>query len=780
MLSSRVRTRENGTFILGPLLERQRFFVIAYHKEKGIAHQMNQAPGAWLDLVLVPGAQITGTVTAASTGKPVPKARILIKGLYGQEATSDDKGQYTLPMVPTSSGWWGTALVAVADDFQRQERTNLVLKSGAAQTVNFLLEDGRTLKGKVINAKTLQPMASATVAEGWEPYHKATLTDKSGAFVLRHVDTEPNRVFVAKAEGHISSRLQSDGTGSLEFRLETSLSFSGRVLDPQGQPLEGARIRYVQTKTAEGYTKPGSNARGRKEHTGSDGHFKFDGVLPGQVVALAFHDDYAHAETEPVDIPVGGPSPDDIVINVKAGATIEGVVRDTDGQPVLDLPVTAWTNWNRSTNTGSRHARRFQWQERANVFTDEQGRFVLKGIAGGKVTITAGTWGKGRVTKQVDVAAGERQTGIDLIFGGVTISGVLLASDGQPVSSGYVWAQRVVQPTSGRRRWQAGWSANAQTDSLGRFSLMGLKDGTYNITGRDASGSSTKPMKNISTGTQALELRLPGSQILRIKVESVVTGRALRKFNLSINPKRKGTAGLQARLAEAARPTNWGGNVEAPDGRFERAVTPGVYTVFVKSEGHAPKSLDEVVVEEGIDPEPITITLEGGASIQGVIRDAAGEPLPNARVNLQVQQTPGATRDPNRWRRRAADQSDQNGRYFIQGVAQGRYVLTVNMGQKGQGTTQISVSGQDTVMQDLQVLPTGKVAFNVVDADGNPIEKVYFSFHDPERQSRWLGWAMWTNVQGFSTSGPVRQGATKCRYLRLESGPSLPTMGAGA
>jgi hypothetical protein len=127
-------------------------------------------------------------------------------------------------------------------------------------------------------------------------------------------------------------------------------------------------------------------------------------------------------------------------------------------------------------------------------------------------------------------------------------------------------------------------------------------------------------------------------------------------------------------------------------------------------------------------------------------------------VSLQVQQTPGATPDPNFWRRRAADQSDQNGRYFIQGVAQGRYVLTVNMGQKGQGTTQISVSGQDTVMQDLQVLPTGKVAFNVVDADGNPIEKVYFSFHDPERQSRWLGWAMWTNVQGFSTSGPVRQG----------------------
>ena len=44
-LAGRVRTREDGTFILGPL-PRRNYFVIAYHKDKGIAWQQNQAPGA--------------------------------------------------------------------------------------------------------------------------------------------------------------------------------------------------------------------------------------------------------------------------------------------------------------------------------------------------------------------------------------------------------------------------------------------------------------------------------------------------------------------------------------------------------------------------------------------------------------------------------------------------------------------------------------------------------------------------------------------------------------
>ena len=84
------------------------------------------------------------------------------------------------------------------------------------------------------------------------------------------------------------------------------------------------------------------------------------------------------------------------------------------------------------------------------------------------------------------------------------------------------------------------------------------------------------------------------------------------------------------------------------------------------------------------------------------------------------------------------------------------------MGKKGRANAQITVQGQDTIVQDIQILPTGTIQLKVTDEEGNPIPKVYFSFTNPAGgNNRWLGWAQWTNNQGITTSSAIRQGQVR-------------------
>ncbi|MHC4408307.1 MAG: carboxypeptidase regulatory-like domain-containing protein [Planctomycetota bacterium] len=743
--ASRVRSEEDGSFVLGPL-GRRTFWILAIKKEVGVAFVSDKAPGAVVELILSPGARITGTVTDQETGKPVANARVAVTDWsFWDEASTDAEGKYLLaPVPPTVNMWSGHRVLVMADGFERAERNNLILKNKVEQSIDFRLKKGKTLAGKVFDAQTLQPIAEAVVAEGWEDYHKTSTTDEQGAFSLPNVDTAPNRMFTVRAKGYLPHQRQSDGTGTLEFKLNKSEVLEGKVLDRKDNPVPGARVYLHRIKYEQGH-KPSGRSRWRNMTVSDEkGVFRFENVLPGQVACVAFDKDSAPGEFGPITVQLGVPPPVDIKVTLREGVTVEGEVRDTQDNPIPNIKVEL-QRWFFQAK-GYKWVTRYVWYENPSWYSDEKGKFILKGAIPGSLWLSVWDTNYGWTGKQVKGEEGQRIDGLILSFAGESIEGIFLDHNGEPVPGAWINAQGPKNTPQKTWRWTS-------TDALGRFKLAGLKPGDYDLKG-SLHNSQAEPLKDIPAGTTGVELKLKSTQVLRGSVLSVLSGRPLTQFMVQINvqkaPGRRNRGG-----------TSWSGEIKSPDGKFERPVKPGTYTVVVKSRGHAPQVINGVVVEEHVPPQEQHFQLDQGGGIQGVLRGADGKPLKSHWIQAQVLRSPGEQRQPYDHMMGGYDTTDMEGRYFIEGVAPGSYRIQVNMGNRGSATAVVSVSGSENVRQDLQLVPAGYVVFKALDKDtGDPIRNVYFQIHDPNTNA-WVGWSRQTDANGSSRSNPLRAGEAR-------------------
>lgn len=752
LFPAKVRSEEDGFFILGPLARRS-YWVLAIKKgeDGGVGYAANATPGAWVDLVLAPGAKLTGTVTAREDGEPVAGAKVICKDwTFHAEAETDEEGKYALaPLPATQNTWMGQQVVVVADGFRIAERSNLLLKNDREYTLDFRLEEGDTLRGKVVDAQSLRPIANARVAEGWEPYHHVVSTAEDGTFELANVDTSPNLVFTVVADGYQPQERQSDGTGRIELRLDASLVVEGTVKDPQDEVVPNARVYLHRVKYTPGF-KPVKTNRGQT-YTEADGagKFRFENVLPGQVAVVAFHREFAPGEKGPIEVVRGGAPPEPVTVTMKHGMTVSGEVRDLNDNPIPDIKVQLHRWWGGRIK-GYKYALRYIWSEQPTWYTDAQGRFELRGAIAGKHWLAAYDRSFGWTGTQLEGVEGQRITDVIISFAGAMIEGVFLTASGDPVPNAWVYAKGPKNTPRKSTRY-------TQTDALGRFRMRGLKDGSYDLSGHSSYGQ-PEPRKDVPAGTTGVELKLKTNQVLAGEVVSVRTGRPLERFYLSIQPHR--TRDARGRLRRG-KGTRWQGWLKSPDGRFERPVLPGRYDLTFKAPNHAPRILRELVVEELVPPLPIFAMLDAGGGIRGLVLGTDGKPLRNQYVNARVYRAPGEPQQPTDWLLGGNDRSDSKGRYFIEGLAPGTYLIQLNLGRRGSAVAQVSVTGTEMVDRNLQLVPTGHVVLRVKDEEGEAVQGVSFTFYDENR--RWIGWARQSNKQGMSTSRPLRMGPAVVR-----------------
>jgi protocatechuate 3,4-dioxygenase beta subunit len=587
------------------------------------------------------------------------------------------------------------------------------------------------------------------VAEGWESYHETTQSDKEGAFELGHVDTAPNRMFTVRAEGYLPQQRQSDGTGTLEFKLSKSETLEGIVLNTKDEPVAGARVYLHRLKYAPGYQQQGSGS-GRWRQvvaTDAEGKFHFDEVLPGQVAVVAFDKEFAPGEYGPIDIQLGALPPQGIKVNLKEGVSVRGEVRDTNDKPIASIQVSLQRWWYRAK--GYKWAMTYMWNEQPTWYTDEEGKFTLKGAIPGQLYLSVWDRTYGWTAQQIQGEEGQRIDGLILSFAGESIEGVFLDAEGQPVPGAGVWAQGPKNTPQQTWRW-------TNTDALGRFKLAGLKSGDYDING-SLHDSQAEPAMAIPAGTTGVELKLKPTSVLIGEVTSVLSGRALTEYQVQISvqpdPNNRNRGG-----------TNWSGQVKSPDGRFERPMKPGIYTAVFKARGHAPAVLRDIVVEQNVPPQPMFVQLDQGGSIKGVVRGADGKPLHGVWINATVLRAAGEQRQQWDQMMGGNDGTDSEGRYFIEGVAPGSYRLNVNMGNQGSASAVVSVSGSERVQQDLQLVPGGYIVFKVTDEENKPLRNVYFQIRD--QNGGWVGWSRNTDAQGTSRTGQIRSGPAIISAIR--------------
>jgi protocatechuate 3,4-dioxygenase beta subunit len=736
----RVRTEADGVFVLGPL-ERQTYSVVAQKAGVGVAYAWNLQVGATVDLTLAPGARLEGTVTARETGQPVAGAQVIVhEWAYRTETKTDAGGNYVFAeLPPPANAWQGFSVVVVAEGLRRGERSSLMTKGGRSYRVDFALEKGETLRGRVVDREQ-RPLAGATVAEGLETFHRTTTADADGAYALPNVSTAPNLVFYARADGYLMQQRQSDGTGTLDFELASSLSVEGVVLDRSDKPLKGARIYLHRVAFAPG-VQPDQGSHQRNFTTsGEGGVFRFESVQPGQVAVVAFHRDCGPGEKSPIEVPVGGPGAKDVRVQLSEGLTVEGEVRDRDDKPLASVAVQIY-GW--EMVPGFQFVSQYRWQENPVACSDAEGRFRLKGALPGKQWLYGNHATYGWAGRQIEGSDGQRLTDVKISFAGGMIEGQILTADREPVGRAQVNAR-------GPKNTQQMTYRYVETDGLGRFRLGGLPEGRYDIYANLQSGGGADPALDIPTGTTNVEIVLKPVQTLQGTVRSASTGRPLDRFFLSLQPEPDPG---QRRSRRGG--THWQNWIQSPDGRFEMAVMPAKYQVTVKAPGHEPEVVAGIVVEELVPPGPLDIVLDAGGGIEGTLRDPEGKPLPNVHVQARLYRGPGAAQQSD-WVLGGNDQTDDRGRYFLEGLAAGTYILQVNMGPKGAATARVSVAGSEMVRHDLSLVPTGTLKLKAVDEEGKGVAGIYFQFMDDEQN--WVGWAGETDQNGDAQSEPMRAG----------------------
>ncbi|WP_118829180.1 SusC/RagA family TonB-linked outer membrane protein [Salinibacter ruber] len=209
-----------------------------------------------LALLLLPGlawaqqGTVTGTVTEAETGNPLPGATVQIVD-EGSGAASDAEGQYRIAGVPAGEQTLRVSFVG----YQEQERTVNVPEGGTVR-VNFQLQSG-TAQLEAVTVSAYRPEADRTVEGGAaasissEDVESAQVQSAEGAIQgkasgVRVLSTsgQPGAGFSVNVRGAVSVNAGTDPlyiVDGVQVNKEDNLAFA------QGNPLSSLNSNDIES-----------------------------------------------------------------------------------------------------------------------------------------------------------------------------------------------------------------------------------------------------------------------------------------------------------------------------------------------------------------------------------------------------------------------------------------------------------------------------------------------------------------------------------------------------
>lgn len=294
-----------------------------------------------------------------------------------------------------------------------------------------------------------------------------------------------------------------------------------------------------------------------------------------------------------------------------------------------------------------------------------------------------------------------------LLAGGV-IEGRLVDADGKPVAGVYVSAQGTnVSSTTG---------GTTYTDEQGRYALKQMRPGTFNVAVglREELGNSWTAVAHESVSL-AEGQRLTGKDFQLIP-GTLITGKVMDADT------HKPLAGLSVGVYGPAHPKS-GGWVQSAksgaDGTYQLRVPPGdqyVYFMGMTPEGYLsaqPASKEVTVTDAQGTSVDFLLPRDKNPPLSGQVIDAAGKPVPQARVTLQ-RSGDGPMIVPD-----ATKITDDQGEFEFAAVPRGSTLRAV----KGKtGTLEpVTVNGAEDITLIVEEDYLTNIAGVVTDLEGKPI-----------------------------------------------------------
>ncbi|HEX5008889.1 MAG TPA: carboxypeptidase-like regulatory domain-containing protein [Planctomycetota bacterium] len=515
-----------------------------------------------------------------------------------------------------------------------------------------------------------------------------------------------------------------------------AITFSGRVLDSQGQPLAGAEVLFVPCgRTLRALGRPlvrGSRLHGAlpedivRVSTGADGRFELgsrllhrkpgeptDAGQPSQAVIVVRAEGLADFGHPCFDACTSSYDAGDL--QLVAGASLEGRVVDEHDQPLAgarvaadveseqdDLPPPDVSTWLHAVDSGA------------------DGRFVLPGLPTGAVRLHLAASGCTRLdTDPVSVQAGSLASCGDLVLrAGSLVAGTVVDPQGKPRANARVTSVWIAlggrdEPTEIEQALAQLRDACAEavtlTDEDGHFELGGLSGGNLSLVA-SLDGYEAALVHEIAPGRRDVVLPLRA----RAELHVTVVDRASRALV-------GGTLEARRQAASWAMPGEYAPlDVLPVDGSPGRWRVLGAGAIGTELRFTAPGYARTNANAPGLPPgESLDwpLELDRGVDVTGHVSDAQGRPLGDAGLTLMRKsgQQPQSTDERAR--------SDERGRFAFCNLPAGTYVV------RGEACGCVSGLSETVTLEPGRQPPdlalvlqrAGAITGRLLDADGRPL-----------------------------------------------------------
>lgn len=619
------------------------------------------------------------------------------------EKASAESGDDAKPRKPRAHGPTSNAdLPGVAGGAQG---VVLVLGSGLSLSLRVLDDTGAPVTKVVL---TSMPLGDESWQRDFRRRQSRSLESADGRYTLEGLSA--GRWAITATANEVSS---DEETFELPLAAEASAlivprpcELRGRVVDVAGKPAPGARVRRIEARQNDFDLELTGKRKGSQwAECDADGQFVFDHTAAGPARLVASAADAA--DSAPLDTTVVAGGTNAVELALRAGGTIRGLVLARDGRPESGRTLLGWCadNAGRSLRTS----------------TDEQGRFAFEHV-------TAGSWQlnlQARVSadgteetvthesqsRSVQIADGQT---VELQFGGVdkdaiqvrgrvTRAGKMLAA-----VNVHAWSLR---PSNGSNEPR---SASARTNDAGVYELALPSSGSWSFYFTDAEGATLTRRADVPAGAAfTLDIELP-SGVLRGRLVDR-EGRGVARQSVSVQ--------LPAETPRDNDDVSGAHARSGDDGSFSfQSLAPGHYEVVVGSRwgqgsearyGGARRA--DVIVPEKGEAQALVIVLEKAGRIVGTVLGLDGRALADARVAIEPV-------DPRGTLTGADAESDERGRFTVNGLSPGEYLVRAAHGPDVTREAQrVEVrSGEKSEVQ-LSLQRGGSIVVTALDSDGRRV-----------------------------------------------------------
>jgi uncharacterized GH25 family protein len=496
-----VNSKEDGTFSINALCTGRHILQLAA-PTKGLADWVAEPVEAITEpdkttrgvkVELSKGGLLEVVVTEAGSNQPLDRASISIRDEKNKEwlsADCDKDGIARIRLVPGQYQISGVYKQGFTSD-RRQE--TVTIEEGATKRVGWTLSEAPKVSGVVRDAdgKPVEGVKFSILPASYEEVS----SDSQGKFEVvwdRRGWPGEDTTFCLVArhkQRNLAAAVEiSEGTKTLDIKLEPGVGLVGKVADPNGKAIAGARVTVMIRVSNWG----SSLSRRQTEETDGNGNFQVKAVPAGRKYSIyASAEGYGDNRTEAqADNAVDNQLDVGTLTLPVANLSVSGRVVDTEGNPVPHTSI-------ESSGFGDGQP------SNRSTYADGQGNFTLEGVCAGQVNIRADVERDGkRLTARVITDGGA--TGIKIVVregqapayyiggksyqqklqSGKVIAGVAVDEKGAPVAGVPVGVCcHKKKDEKGRFSWTFSSFATLSdtTDQQGRFAIELEEDGEYNL-----------------------------------------------------------------------------------------------------------------------------------------------------------------------------------------------------------------------------------------------------------------------------------------------------------